>query len=1187
MKTKFKLFLSLFIFGVLFTNSCDTNIGLGARLNLDPPTVDIISPESMENISEDILTISGTASDEEMIVTINVSIESTKEDWKIEWQGTLGEWETVNTTISDYDGIIEAVWEGTGGDIQWSITTALPHAPEGEFIITAGAINNAKTSGPLLQRRVTIDLTEPVVKIVLPELSSIKTALDQYEIRNPAHLEKFHCTKLKIQYEIEDDFSIDTITIILKDDDKTYYEFLNTDAKWNGTLEIKKEDFIEPLPNTKTYLELVTIATDKAGNTTEEKKQGWLIWWPDATKPWAEGLGSTNSSVHSYVFPGSKVFGSSYGKYGIDTVKYELKTGLGTTVDDYSDTLENIPLQAGAEKSSFFNFTFEIPSPDERVNYRIDVTTTDINENATTDYFYIYSEPVSNLGPLMLSYEGSPSGTYGEGQSIDITINFREDVLVNTDSSLTLTDTNNASVVLTAPLFSGNGTSKLTYRYIVKPGDSVAFLSISSINYSSLTKPGPGGSNLPSPAVLNVSELNPLTFYTTITIRTDVPVLLAGGAGVSFNASTSVLTLTFNKDVYKGTGNIVITQQGDYLAPAVLTKAEYDKFGGQAILGNFYTVGTNGANEDWTQNTEEKYILDYDIATDDTSLRVALTGRNANKVIVPVASSAVSRSGSVLTIQLTEDSGYSPYVKGVNYDITYTEGIVIDNQNNKTPALVAGDRTFFVPGVNEPFIRVQKNREEVITTGSVEMPTISSYTWARYSNVNALTVGSSQSLPSENIGRIGIGDQNAFIGYRQSAPPTTGDYVGTYVNIKTLIFSETNGTGRFQGSSFHRSNTAISGNAYNYTVRWGAGDTVPGYMKIAEGNGHEVLTPAVNGMPGEDASPIWVSFVENSGVTVIDGENNSYGRAGVILYNVWGTSETVNQLTSPGDGYFRGNVSGYSTDSTRTANTMTARQPLTTNFKIDCQTPGAQIRYTTNGVETRPFAGPFNMSNHPRPVVVMPAEPITTSALYNAATPPSLGENNLSGNIYGIRAKAWAEDGTASSTANEIASRSVIMFRNITEARFWNDGDNNLNGQLSGAEKLHLWIRGGDNPTGQNSTPGFPLSWSDTDYSGIRLMTSPADSSSDTGTWYWVSWEVSAPAYFHFIAGSTPRTTGATDIRDNGPQKWSWGKNNWAFQNPEYILYPGGALLFSRDTIVSSPATDRFEFYNSFSGSRP
>jgi hypothetical protein len=230
------------------------------------------------------------------------------------------------------------------------------------------------------------------------------------------------------------------------------------------------------------------------------------------------------------------------------------------------------------------------------------------------------------------------------------------------------------------------------------------------------------------------------------------------------------------------------------------------------------------------------------------------------------------------------------------------------------------------------------------------------------------------------------------------------------------------------------------------------------------------------------------------------------------------------------------------------------------------------------------------MGNHAPGAITMPgssATSLTNGASFVLQHNSASIAGDLNGYIFGIRATASTTGANAATSepVYEMATRSVIMFSNITQARFWNDGGGNLNGQVPGGETLQLWLRGGDSYMGgSNSTAGFPLRWSDGDGEvGIRLMTRPgANTATNTGTWYWVSWEINVPAYFHFIAGST--TTAAEAA--NGPLRWSWGKNYWAFQYREFPLYPGGSLVFRRDTQVSNPATDAFEFYNVWSGSR-
>jgi hypothetical protein len=273
---------------------------------------------------------------------------------------------------------------------------------------------------------------------------------------------------------------------------------------------------------------------------------------------------------------------------------------------------------------------------------------------------------------------------------------------------------------------------------------------------------------------------------------------------------------------------------------------------------------------------------------------------------------------------------------------------------------------------------------------------------------------------------------------------------------------------------------------------------------------------------------------------------------------------------------------------------LNARQPLQARVKIDCQTPDAKIIYDTLNKETMPFAGPFAMGDNPNPSAsfTMPSAPLV-SATPNYTSAFSLGNaGNLRGYLYGI--SALAVNGAYHEEAYEKAARSVIMLYNGNTMRNWDS----LAGKVGTGNHLNVWIRGGDDTSGSNKTPGFPLSWDEFDYrkydetgySGIRLLTSNGTGLADTDNdqYYWVSWEVNVPAYFYFMAGSSNNDT--NDMK-KGPLQWTGLKNTWALQYREYPLYPGASLVFyyindDHETRVSKPATDVIEFYPDFSNSR-
>ncbi|MDR3020970.1 MAG: hypothetical protein LBU66_08760, partial [Treponema sp.] len=205
-------FIILAVFGF---NSCDDILSLGEQLNIAPPSVTIEKPDFMQNISGE-MEIAGTASDRKEIVILNISIERTTKDgqeWKLEMRGERGNWQRRSSGSSWENSTGE--WKAAEGPglISWALLVDMQNAPEGEYLITAGAVNNVSNAGALVQRRVIIDTTAPVVDILSPYLEpgtfdDVEPVFDEYELRDPSILSRLHNQQIIIQYKIDDEFSI-------------------------------------------------------------------------------------------------------------------------------------------------------------------------------------------------------------------------------------------------------------------------------------------------------------------------------------------------------------------------------------------------------------------------------------------------------------------------------------------------------------------------------------------------------------------------------------------------------------------------------------------------------------------------------------------------------------------------------------------------------------------------------------------------------------------------------------------------------------------------------------------------------------------------------------------------------------------------------------------------------------------
>jgi hypothetical protein len=308
---------------------------------------------------------------------------------------------------------------------------------------------------------------------------------------------------------------------------------------------------------------------------------------------------------------------------------------------------------------------------------------------------------------LVKGFNGSsPPNDYGVDAEIEIVLNLREPVTVSgfnaTYPRLKLNVAGRYAVFDSA----SNGTDKLVFKYVVQANDSTplgGFLEVEELENGSASF-----SQEPEPA----SDWIPLSDFTRITVITSIPLIQS----LSYNNTSQILSLRFDKAIYKGTGDITITQQNSsYLVPAVLSKDDYIRFGGDANLETYYTLGANGTNSSGTPDLTEKYILKYEKNTGDSDVKGALIAAGADKIVVPVASGAVTIitgtiANDTLRIDLSSAYSYSLRVKGVSYDVSYPQGLVNDSQNNKAGASNTSsvNHTIALTGANTPVIRVQK-----------------------------------------------------------------------------------------------------------------------------------------------------------------------------------------------------------------------------------------------------------------------------------------------------------------------------------------------------------------------------------------------------------------------------------------------------------------------------------------------
>lgn len=245
----------------------------------------------------------------------------------------------------------------------------------------------------------------------------------------------------------------------------------------------------------------------------------------------------------------------------------------------------------------------------------------------------------------------------------------------------------------------------------------------------------------------------------------------------------------------------------------------------------------------------------------------------------------------------------------------------------------------------------------------------------------------------------------------------------------------------------------------------------------------------------------------------------------------------------------------------------TAKQPLTTAFKVDCQTPGVTLQYDCDQYTREAFTVVGHGSDNPTIVNYINTQNPTNSLnayiankgqVYNTSgryeTPVTLGnEANHTGLEYNITATAIK--GTDRESAYAVAYRTTIEITGLVD----NDVPN-IEANWNGLDKtkcrgIGIFIRGGDVLSGSNITQGLPTNWDTNDYEKVCLLTKEGNS-----TYYFTTWAITTDYYFRVLAGLMDYETLSDNTKgiSQGPYGGISAQNSWTSFYDKYPVPPGG-----------------------------
>jgi len=341
----------------------------------------------------------------------------------------------------------------------------------------------------------------------------------------------------------------------------------------------------------------------------------------------------------------------------------------------------------------------------------------------------------------------SPNGTYTNNSSradtINVTVYFRKPLNITGTPSITLNTIRGTTNGITVNGTAASSVNQLSFTYTVAANDNTPSGQNLDVTALNITATDAQGVNVGSFIALPTDTTNLLKNRKSIIVQTGALTISSGptySITQTGDEATGTITVKFSRPVSKRSGDITITQQSTgYRLPAVLTETQANRYKNISGFNDYYSRGTNGASSTGVPDTSTKFVLNYSqtavVTPDNTSgiSKLAYDFQQAEKVTLPVSSQAVTVSGDTLTITL--DGSNALQVLGAAYDVNIPAGVVQDSLSFQSPA---SNSSFTAPGINRPFVRVDKkiNADRITAqTGDATNP----YLLASYSNLITTT----------------------------------------------------------------------------------------------------------------------------------------------------------------------------------------------------------------------------------------------------------------------------------------------------------------------------------------------------------------------------------------------------------------------------------------------------------------
>jgi hypothetical protein len=202
------------------------SVGLGNAVDMQPPTVNVISPERSGYILQDFL-IKGTARDNIGVSELTVTIEpldNPTEANSFFYRIKNHKWEVMDVTShtwSDYNSTYSTI-NGPASNFEWNLSmqvdSSVVSGTEFNIITQVYDSNNNESKNSKDERAVTIDTVVPVVTVTAPSLRSYSAetgANASYTLKDNSVLDNLMNGTFKIKGSQKEDARLDSMYIYL------------------------------------------------------------------------------------------------------------------------------------------------------------------------------------------------------------------------------------------------------------------------------------------------------------------------------------------------------------------------------------------------------------------------------------------------------------------------------------------------------------------------------------------------------------------------------------------------------------------------------------------------------------------------------------------------------------------------------------------------------------------------------------------------------------------------------------------------------------------------------------------------------------------------------------------------------------------------------------------------------------